>query len=74
MDGINITQLIGNFVIASVFVWAWFQERKERQTLQERWEKRSDEMITKIIELLQTMIYMPGKVEKSADGKVPTPN
>lgn len=48
-------QIIGNFVIGGVFVWAWAAERKERQELLKQFAERLDNLSRDYLGLLREM-------------------
>lgn len=48
-------QIIGNFVIGGVFVWAWAAERKERQELLKQFAERLDSLSKDYLGLLREM-------------------
>ncbi|CAG1013083.1 MAG: hypothetical protein IT322_19895 [Anaerolineae bacterium] len=50
-----LIQIVGNFVIGGVFVWAWAAERKERQELLKQFAERLDSLSKDYLGLLREM-------------------
>lgn len=50
-----IVQILGNFIIGGVFVWAWAAERKERQELLKQFAERLDALSKDYLGLLKEM-------------------
>lgn len=53
MPDLNITSLLTNFAIASIFVWAWLQERAERREIQRTSQERIDALTLRTLELVR---------------------
>jgi hypothetical protein len=50
---INIANLLTNFAIAGIFVWAWLQERQERREIQRSAQERIDALTLRTLELIR---------------------
>lgn len=55
MDDLNVVALVGEMVVAAVFVYAWFQERKERQERQRDFDTRLGALTAQYIDLIREL-------------------
>jgi alkanesulfonate monooxygenase SsuD/methylene tetrahydromethanopterin reductase-like flavin-dependent oxidoreductase (luciferase family) len=55
MEQIDIVALVGEMIVAGVFVYAWFQERKERQERQRDFDSRMGALTAQYIELIREL-------------------
>jgi hypothetical protein len=54
-----LTQLLGNFTLAIVLLYAWSQERKERLAMQERYEIAREKMWSETLDYLRDKDGVP---------------
>jgi hypothetical protein len=55
VNNLDIVNLVSNLAIAAIFIWAWLQERKERQDSQRTSQERIDALTLRTLELIRDL-------------------